>query len=309
MQTATEKEYNEVVSRRGMQKRVMQTKRTFDVIWSDRGTEVASKSEIMSRGKVQSTTYSVDPKYLGRTAGRLDGARKHQLMPQEIRRKLPDLYSQDGVEDPIVRVKFFSPYKNMVWLVTEFDGQDTMFGWADLGMGGAELGYISLRELDNLHRSGLPLVERDLYFTPKKLSQAKVQERRGSEENGLRTKLVRLAYNNPELRPDLLPLLKTAARAGDATWRKMLTDLHRGVAGEWSFDGRALDELRVWLEENGGKPLQASSHFSKGRQINYNITRPGISVSIEAHEGNFLGPFTQVHARKGTWRGTPYLGD
>jgi len=305
MQNATEREYNEAVSRGGRQKRVMQTKRTFDVVWSDRGTEVATKSEILSRGKVQSVSYSVNPSYLGRTAGRLDGARKHQLMPQEVRRKIPDLYSQDEVEDPIVQVKFFSPYANMVWLVTEFDGKDTMFGWADLGMGMGELGYISLRELDNLHRGGLPMVERDLYFKPKRLSQAKVQERRGSSEAKLRASLVRTAYENPELRGDLLPLLKEGSRVGDTTWRKMLTELKRGVAGSWSFDGRAIQDLTNWLVENGATPLTASSRFSKGEQINFQLG----SISIEAHQGNFMGPFTQVASQKGVWRGTPYLGD
>jgi len=66
MRTATEKEYNEAVSRGGRQKRVMQTRRTFDVIWSDRGTEVASKTEILSgrSRKVKSVSYSVNPDYL-----------------------------------------------------------------------------------------------------------------------------------------------------------------------------------------------------------------------------------------------------
>jgi hypothetical protein len=68
-------------------------------------------------------------------------------------------------------VKFFSPYSNATWYITEFDGRDTMFGWADLGYG--ELGYISLRELENANRGGLPLVERDMYWKPRPLSKAK----------------------------------------------------------------------------------------------------------------------------------------
>jgi len=42
----------------------MHTRRTSDVFWSDRGTEVASKHEISTRGKVTSTTYMVNPAYL-----------------------------------------------------------------------------------------------------------------------------------------------------------------------------------------------------------------------------------------------------
>lgn len=107
------------------------------------------------------------------SAHRLDGVRGHKLMTSQIKSKLPKLYAGENDDDPMVIVKYFSPYTNAVWLVTEFDGSDTMFGWADLGHGMGELGYISLRELEGLNRGGLPLVERDLYFRPKKLSQAK----------------------------------------------------------------------------------------------------------------------------------------
>jgi hypothetical protein len=40
-------------------------------------------------------------------------------------------------------------------------------------MGGGELGYISIRELADANRRGLPLVERDLYWPARPLSQAK----------------------------------------------------------------------------------------------------------------------------------------
>jgi len=42
----------------------MSTKRTFDAFYSDRGTEVAEKHQILSRGKVQSESYMVNPEYL-----------------------------------------------------------------------------------------------------------------------------------------------------------------------------------------------------------------------------------------------------
>ena len=110
---------------------------------------------------------------LQKTAARhpLDGVRKHQLMPNNIARKIPKLYSQEDVEDPTVWVKFFSPYGRGVWYVTEFDGRDRMFGWADVGHG--ELGYMSLKELQSANRNGLPLVERDLSWKPLPLSKAK----------------------------------------------------------------------------------------------------------------------------------------
>lgn len=118
-------------------------------------------------------TQRVTNRYRKEAASRLDGVRKHKLMPNEIRSKLPKLYSQEEVKDPTAYLKLFSPYSNAVWYVTEFDGQDTMFGWADLGHGGGELGYISLSELEEANRRGLPLVERDLSFRPQPLSRLK----------------------------------------------------------------------------------------------------------------------------------------
>lgn len=106
---------------------------------------------------------------LKEAASPLDKARRHQLMPSAIRSKIPRIGAQESVPDPIVYVKFFSPYSNATWYITEFDGRDEMFGLADLGF--PELGYISLSELENLNRNGLPLVERDLRFRPQPLSK------------------------------------------------------------------------------------------------------------------------------------------
>ena len=107
-------------------------------------------------------------------AHRLDGVRGHQLLPATVARKLPAIYSQENVDDPIAQVKLFSPYSGAVWYLTEYDPSTKQaFGWADLGMGGGELGYIDLSELEGLNRRGLPLVERDLYWKPMPLSRAK----------------------------------------------------------------------------------------------------------------------------------------
>ena len=113
-----------------------------------------------------------------KTAGRhpLDGKRGHILLPSSIERKLPPLYSTENEPDPIVHVKFFNPYSrsNQVWLLTEYDpATNTGFGWADLGMGGGELGYIDVGELQGLQKGGLPLIERDTSWRPTPLSKAK----------------------------------------------------------------------------------------------------------------------------------------
>jgi hypothetical protein len=90
------------------------------------------------------------------------------LLPESIRQTIPALYSQEAVEDPIVRVKFFHPLSSFRWYVTEFDGEDLFFGLVQ-GLE-EELGYFSLSELESVRVLGLP-VERDLYFTPKPLSE------------------------------------------------------------------------------------------------------------------------------------------
>lgn len=101
--------------------------------------------------------------------------RKQKLMTSAIRRLLPPLYTQDGEKDPIVYVKFFNPYGSGIWLVTEFDGRDTMFGYVK-GLGGDEWSYISLRELESMERMpGLQQIERDAYFRPMPFSKAQSQ--------------------------------------------------------------------------------------------------------------------------------------
>ena len=65
MRSGTEKEFNEAVANaKWPTPRRMSTKRTFDAFYSDRGTEVAEKHQILSRGKVQSESYMVNPEYL-----------------------------------------------------------------------------------------------------------------------------------------------------------------------------------------------------------------------------------------------------
>lgn len=103
----------------------------------------------------------------------------HELMPQGLREALPDLYATESKEDPIVYAKYFTPDGSVTWLITEFDGQDLLYGFTHLGphlADCAELGYISLNGLlDARGKMGLR-IERDLWFEPKPLSQAKCEE-------------------------------------------------------------------------------------------------------------------------------------
>ena len=92
------------------------------------------------------------------------------LLTQEIRKKLPPLYAQDGKGGKsVVHVKFFTPDSNWTWYATEFDGEDTFFGLVDGHE--KEFGYFGLRELESVKGPmGLP-VERDLYWQPKTLEE------------------------------------------------------------------------------------------------------------------------------------------
>ena len=92
------------------------------------------------------------------------------LLTQEARRKLPPLYCQEGRGGKAMAwVKLFTPDSSWTWYCVEFDGQDTFFGLVDGQC--KELGYFSLSELASVRGPlGLP-IERDMYWTPKRLEE------------------------------------------------------------------------------------------------------------------------------------------
>jgi hypothetical protein len=96
----------------------------------------------------------------------------HDLMPPDIAKEIPALYSTERQRDPVARVKWFTPDSSWTWYITEYDPvQRLCFG---LVIGHErELGYFSLDEILEVRGPfGLP-VERDLYFEPKPLSQCR----------------------------------------------------------------------------------------------------------------------------------------
>jgi hypothetical protein len=107
------------------------------------------------------------------------GRRRHLLLTKEIEKTLPKLRSTEKVEDPIVRVKFFSPYSDWTWYATEGerreDGDMEFFGLVK-GFE-TELGYFTLAELEkakvSLFGTEVPAVERDCWFDPAPLSKFK----------------------------------------------------------------------------------------------------------------------------------------
>ena len=101
-----------------------------------------------------------------------------KLLTQEIKKKLPALYSQNQVVDPICSLKFFTPDSSWTWYITEGSEQedgDWMFFCKAIShiCPDGELGYVMLSQLEQVRGTlGLP-VERDMYFSPKPLSQCK----------------------------------------------------------------------------------------------------------------------------------------
>jgi hypothetical protein len=95
-----------------------------------------------------------------------------ELLTEELRRRLPPLYSQERVRDPIVHAKFFTPDSNWTWWVTEGSpqGGDFLFFGYVCGQDD-EWGYFLLSELRQARGPlGLP-IERDIYFEPTPFSK------------------------------------------------------------------------------------------------------------------------------------------
>jgi hypothetical protein len=99
----------------------------------------------------------------------------HDLMPSWLAADVPALYSQEGIADPLVRVKLFTPDSSWTWYVIEYsavapDGTPRLcFGLVDGHE--QELGYFSVDELESVTGPLGLHIERDLYWSPCPLSQ------------------------------------------------------------------------------------------------------------------------------------------
>ena len=97
------------------------------------------------------------------------------LLPREIRKKLPALYSTDGQRgERKVICKFFTPDASRTWYVIEGEEKGDPGDWLFYGLiKGREfrLGYFTLNELLRV-RGQLDLpVERDICFKEKTLAE------------------------------------------------------------------------------------------------------------------------------------------
>ena len=94
-----------------------------------------------------------------------------KLLPQTSLSDIPDLYETEGSNDPICRIKLFTPDSYWTWYIIEISKADanTCYGYVE-GLD-SELGYFSLLELELLHGPLGLAIERDLSFTPRPFSE------------------------------------------------------------------------------------------------------------------------------------------
>lgn len=89
-----------------------------------------------------------------------------QLMTEEFAKTVPRLYGQDGADDPIVHVHYFSCVNGWDWYLTEYDPRTGEAFGLVRGFE-TEWGYFSVREMERVNREkGFGVVERDEHFEP-----------------------------------------------------------------------------------------------------------------------------------------------
>ena len=96
----------------------------------------------------------------------------YNLMPDSIRKQLPKLYSTEKelIGDKIAYARYFFPMGAYTAYLLEYDPKSRIgFGAVTMGYGW-ELGNMSLDEMEGVKVRGLG-IERDLYFSPKKLHE------------------------------------------------------------------------------------------------------------------------------------------
>jgi hypothetical protein len=94
------------------------------------------------------------------------------ILTQANRNALPALYSTDDVayQNHFAHVRYFWGGRSS-FLATEFDGEDTFFGYTTNEQGEGEWGYASLSEFEST-QTQFGGVERDMYFTPQPVIDA-----------------------------------------------------------------------------------------------------------------------------------------
>ena len=95
------------------------------------------------------------------------------IFTQQQLSELPDLYTQENIKNPLCHFKLFTPDSNWTWYIIEFSHEDktTCFGYVK-GLE-SELGYFSLKEIEDVKGPLGLAVEVDSSFIPVHLSEIK----------------------------------------------------------------------------------------------------------------------------------------
>lgn len=92
-----------------------------------------------------------------------------KLLTKAIIAALPALYTTQHSTDPTVHLKLFAPWGDATWFITEYDGKDTLYGYAYIN-GEGEMGYMSLSELESVTAWFGLKIERDIHFDARPMS-------------------------------------------------------------------------------------------------------------------------------------------
>lgn len=96
------------------------------------------------------------------------------LLPTSTRAALPPIRATEQEQDPVAYAKLYAPWTRWwFWYVTEFDGQDTLFGMVSGEE--IELGYFRLSELEAIRGPDDTKIRRDPLFEPKRLSEIRAE--------------------------------------------------------------------------------------------------------------------------------------
>jgi hypothetical protein len=99
-----------------------------------------------------------------------------KLLTKDIEKRLPKFYSTGDLKgkEKIAQVKFFSCWMPMTWYGVEYDSDSRLFfGYVENHAEPhfSEWGYFSLDEFEEINaEKGFYIIERDLHFTPAKIS-------------------------------------------------------------------------------------------------------------------------------------------
>jgi hypothetical protein len=108
------------------------------------------------------------------------------LLPEELKRILPPLYSQKSSSAPIVHAKLFTPDAGWTWFITEGSEEENgdwlLFGYV-IGLE-EEWGYSLLSEIASVRGPFGLAVERDLWFQPGPIDEVLRRERPSHKEIG-----------------------------------------------------------------------------------------------------------------------------